>query len=250
MDVLTPESSDSNQEAVVVLPAEVQKFVDASPSEASYLSFREDGKLLLPLSVRLNLGDGHDYGRCTLATNPKAVYDETIEVLDEAGKVVRKGEWLFEVTVPVRNQRKVAAGTITLVDRATMTSVTKSVTKNETRVMVVATMATPVPGCEMVAFAIEELARKLATLKSSARQDGKTTKKGSVVKAADGSITDSHYLSFDTGECFRWEESQAELIVPESPQRVAIMKAFQSAFAENPPSEEALHDFMVEYKLA
>ena len=246
MDVL------SNQEAVVVLPVEVQKFVDASPSDADYLSFNEAGHMLLPQSVRIDLGDGHDYGRCTLATNPKLAYDETIEVLDENGEVVRTGEWLYEVTVPTRNQRKVAAGTVTLVDRATMTSVTKEVTKNETRVMVVATMATPVRGSDMLPFPIEEISRQMAVRKASDRQSGKLKPvgKGKTVKAADGSTTDSHFLSFDTGEIFRWGNPEPELIVPETPQRDAIMASFAQTFADEAPSEESLHAFMVEHKLA
>jgi hypothetical protein len=253
MDALTPESSDSNQEAVANLPAEVQEFLSSAPSDADYLSFDEDGNMLLPSKVRIDLDNGHDYGRCTLATNPKLSYDETIEVYDEDGELVRTGEWVFEVQVLSANQRRINTGEVkVMIDSETMTRVEKPVFKNETRVMVVATAATPVPGSRKLPFPIEEIKRELAVRKSSDRRTGKIKpeSKGKTIKAGDGDIlTDSHFGSLDSGEMFRWGNPTAEIVVPETPQRAAIMAAFAEAFADSAPSEGDLEAFKVEHDL-
>lgn len=234
------ESQDSNQQ-VTDLPAEVQEFLASCPTDADYLSFDADGNVLLPSKMRIDLGDGHDYGRCLLARNPKAQYDET------------KGEWVFEVQVLPANQRRIRDGEIVEVDTTTMTKVTKPKYKNESRVMVVATQVTPVPGHHLLPFPIEEIKRELAVRKSSDRRTGKIkpeAKDSGSVRVSEGDIvTDAHFGSLDTGEVYRWGNPTPEIVVPEGPQRAAIMAAFATEFANAPPSEEDLFGFKVEHNL-
>jgi hypothetical protein len=48
---------------------------------------------------------------------------------------------------------------------------------------------------------------------------------------------------------FRWGNPTAEIVVPETPQRAAIMAAFAEAFADSAPSEGDLEAFKVEHDL-
>jgi len=253
MNALTLETSVSNQEAVAHLPAEVRDFLAKTPTSAGYLSFDKDGNALLPSKVRINTGVEHDYGRCTLATNPKLSYDETIEVRDEKGKLIRTGEWVFEVQVLSANQRRIDTGEVRIdIDTETMTRIEKPVFKNETRVMVVATQATPVPGCHMLPFPIEEIGRELAVRKSSDRRTGKVKpeSKGKKLQVGSGDIvTDAHFGSLDSGEIFRWGNPTAEIVIPETPQRAAIMAAFTEMFSDSAPTDTELENFKADYKL-
>jgi hypothetical protein len=248
MDAHPAESSDSNnteshdsEQTVTDLPEEVQEFLDACPTDADYLSFDADGNILLPSKVRIDLDNGHDYGRCLLARNPKAQYDEDI------------GEWVFEVQVLPANQRRIRDGEIVEVDPTTMTKVVKPKYRNESRVTVVASQVTPVPGHHMLPFPIEEIRRELAVRKASDRRTGKIKpegKGGGTVRVSDGDLlTESHFGSADTGEVFRWGNPDPEIIVPEGPQRAATMAAFAEEFASKPPTESELSSFKASHNL-
>jgi len=252
MDANTPGSSDSNQEAVAHLPLEVQAFLAEAPTGVDYLSFNEKGEVELPAKYRISPpGVDHDFGRCRLARNPKISYDETFEVLDAEGNVVRTGEYVFEV-IP-HNKRLVDTGRVhEEVDIATMTKVKRAIFKNENRVMVVASYATPIPRAMTVAFPIDEIQADLALRKSSDRRTGKVKSDTKVKKSrlSDEDLDNGSHVGWAaTGEVFRLGNPEPEIVIPESPQRASLMLAFADLFYDAPPSKAELAEFKSENNL-
>lgn len=230
------------------IPEEVLQFLEENPTSVEFIDFNEEGHILLPAKVRIDLGNGHDYGRCLLSRNPKVSYDESVEVRDEAGNLVQVGEFTFEVQVMSANQRKIDTGeTRVQIDRATMTRVETPVIKNESRVMVVANQVTPIAGSPMLPFPIEEIDREVKLRRSSDRRTGKMKPeaKGKTVRAGkDDIVSDAFFASADTGEIFRWGNPEPEIVVPESPQRASIMAAYCEEYADSPPSKEEVSEFL------
>lgn len=246
MTVANPESSDSNQD-VVVMPPEASAYLVENPTGVDYLSFNPNGDMVLPTKFRIDIpGVDHDYGRCRLAKNPKVTYDEEFEVLDDEGNVVRTGEYVFEV-IP-HNKRSLQVGTFEDVDQATMTKVVKPIYKNENRVMVVACYATPIPRCASLPFPIDEIRADLALRKSSDRRTGKVkptgkAKKGILSKDNGDLDNGSHVGWVATGEVFRMGNPTPEIIIPESPQRASLMVAFADLFYDAAPTKAEVSDF-------
>ena len=245
-----PEASASTQEAVAV-PAEASAFLVENPTGVDYLSFDKNGDMLLPTKFRIDIpGVKHDFGRCTLAKNPKVTYDETHEVLDAEGNVVRTGEYVFEV-IP-HNKRSLHVGTIGDVDIPTMTKVEIDVFKNENRVMVVAAYATPIPRCATLPFRIDEIHYDIGLRKSSERRTGKVkpvakAKKGTLGADSGDLDNGSHVGWVSTGEVFRLGNPKGpEVVIPESPQRADHMAAFADKFYDSPPSEAEVADFLAD----
>ncbi len=242
-----PEASASTQEAVAP-PAEASAFLVENPTGVDYLSFDKNGDMLLPTKFRIDIpGVKHDFGRCTLAKNPKVTYDETHEVLDAEGNVVRTGEYVFEV-IP-HNKRSLQVGTYSDVDIPTMTKVEDiPIFKNENRVMVVAAYATPIPRCATLPFRIDEIHYDIGLRKSSERRTGKVkpvakAKKGTLGADSGDLDNGSHVGWVATGEVFRLGNPKAEIVIPESPQRAATMAAFADLFYNDPPTEAEVADF-------
>lgn len=246
MTVANPESSDS-QEAVAVLP-EVEAYMAENPSGVDYLSFNPNGDMVVPTKFRVQIpGVDHDYGRCRLAKNPKISYDETFDVLDDEGNVVRTGEYVFEV-IP-HNKRSLLVGTVSDIDEATMTRVERDVYKNENRIMVVACYATPIPRCATLPFPIDEIKADLALRKSSDRRTGKVKPAGKVKRGAlsAGDLDNGSHVGWaSTGEVFRLGNPKAEVVIPESPQRADHMLAFADKFYDSAPSEAEVADFLAD----
>lgn len=235
----------------VGIPEEVLQFLEKNPTTVDYISFDEEGHILLPTKVRItdpSIGDGHDYGRCLLSRNPKVSYDETAEVRDENGELVQLGEFTFELQIMSANQRRIDTGeTRVQVDKATMTRIETPVLKNESRVMVVASQVTPVAGAPMLPFPIEEIDREVKLRRSSDRRTGKIKpeSKGKTISMKKGDIaTDAFFASAETGEIFRWGNPEPEIVVPESPQRAAIMAAYCEEYADASPSEDEKSEFL------
>jgi hypothetical protein len=253
MVVLTTPESSGSIAAVAHLPEEVRAFLAETPTGVDYLSFNEKGEVELPTKFRISIpGVDHDFGRCRLAKNPKITYDETFEVLDDEGNIVRTGEFVFEV-IP-HNKRSLNTGTVfEEVDEATMTKVVKPVFKNENRVMVVASYATPIPRCIKLPFPIDEIQADLALRKSSERRTGKIKPTGKAKRgqlAATDLDNGSHVGWLATGEIFRLGNPQPEIVIPESPQRAALMAAFADQFYDAPPTAEEVAEFKSANKLA
>lgn len=239
------------------IPEEVLQFLEENPTSVDFISFNEEGHILLPAKVRItdpSVGDGHDYGRCLLSRNPKVTYDETAEVRDENGELVQVGEFTFEVQVMSANQRRIDTGeTRVQIDKATMTRIETPVLKNESRVMVLASQVSPVAGAPMLPFPIEEIDREVKLRRSSDRRTGKIKPegKGKTVRAGKNDIvTDAFFASADTGEVFRWGNPEPEIVVPESPQRAAIMAAYCEEYADASPSEDEKAAFLANHDLA
>lgn len=223
------------------LPEEVKALLASWGTSVDYLSFDEDGNILLPLKVRIDLDDGHDYGRCILARNPKAQWDE------------RVGDWTFEVMVPKAHQRRIDTGEVRRqFDTATATVVETPVFKNESRVMVVATQVEPITE-DKVAFPIDEVRQTLAVRKSSDRRTGKLKPegKGRRVVLSEDLITTAFYTGLpDTGEVYRMGNPNPEIVVPEGPNRTEVMQAFVDAFdGDAAPDAESIEAFKAEYNL-
>lgn len=247
MTVANPESSDSNQDAVV-MPPEASAYLAENPTGVDYLSFNPNGDMVLPTKFRIQIpGVDHDYGRCRLANNPKVTYDETFKVLDAEGNVIRTGEYVFEV-IPHR-KRSLLIGTFDDVDETTMTKVVKDIYQNENRVMVVACYATPIPRCAYKPFRIDEIHYDIGISKSSDRSVGKAVKPAGKVKrgtlSTDNGDLDngSHVGWVATGEVFRLGNPKAEIIIPESPQRAKLMLAFADKFYDAAPTKAEMSDF-------
>jgi hypothetical protein len=242
-----PESSDSTQDAVVV-PPEALAFLAENPTGVDYLSLDKNGDIVLPTKFRIQIpGVDHDFGRCTLAKNPKVTYDETHEVLDAEGNVIRTGEYVFEV-IPYR-KRSLHVGTYEDVDQPTMTKVVKDIFKNENRIMVVASYATPIPRCATLPFRIDEIHYDIGLRKSSERRTGKVkpavkVKRGTLNADSGDLDNGSHVGWVATGEVFRMGNPTPEIVIPESPQRADHMAAFADMFYDEAPTEAQVEDFL------